>query len=147
PPGAVPMRADPQHPAPRAAPDTKHGGGLLKGFLIVASVLCLLAAAAWVGLRFIPASFGYAVEAELVSFASLPADDHRLEEWLRAQPGVVPHTVHVRREPARHPNRLVVIFTMVRDGWGRPPFPDLEAACDELGYAGRVGRFRDYIDW
>lgn len=40
-------------------------------------------------------SVGYCVEAR---FASLPADDRPLCDWLKAQPGVIPHPVSVCRE-------------------------------------------------
>jgi hypothetical protein len=93
--------------------------------------------AVWVGLKSIPATLIYSVEAE---FAEMPADDKALEEWLRTQPGVAKAIVGQREG---EPRVLVVWLIMVRDGWGRPPFPDLEAKCDELGYRGRAGRFRD----
>jgi hypothetical protein len=111
-------------------------------YLLVATVLIVVVVAAWVGLRFIPASLGYSVEAE---FASLPERDHELEEWLKTQPGVVSHTVHVWRKDGE-PKILRIGFIMVRDGWDRPPFPDLQGKCEALGYAGRTGPFRDFRD-
>jgi hypothetical protein len=103
------------------------------GIVAVAAVVI----AGWAGLKSLPASLGYVVEAE---FAGFPPDDTALEEWLRAQPGVAVVFVGHRQN---EPKVLVVHMIMTRDGWGRPPFPDLESKCDELGYRGRVGRFLD----
>jgi hypothetical protein len=92
-----------------------------------------------VGVHLIPASWSYDVEAE---FTSLPADDHELEAWLKAQPGVVPHSVSVSRKQGA-PNVVVIGFVIVRPEWGNPPVPDMEAACARLGYRGHVGKFKD----
>lgn len=104
--------------------------------LIALAVVAAVLTAAWAGLKSIPASLGYDVEAE---FSEIPPNDDALEEWLRTQPGVVRAFVGQREG---EPKVLVVSFIMVRNGWG-PPLPDLDAKCDELGYRGRVGRFRD----
>lgn len=63
-------------------------------------------------------------------FAHLPADDKRLEQWLKAQPGVVAHTVHLKRESGS----LRAWFIMTQNLRGSPPVPDLSHACDSLGY-------------
>jgi hypothetical protein len=118
---------------------TSRGSHRYLATILLVGAALLLVAGAWVGLHFIPASVGYTVEAE---FASLPADDHELEAWLKTEPGVVPHTVYVWRKKAA-PKVVVVDFTMVKSEWGSPPFPDLEAACERLGYRGRVGKFKD----
>ena len=83
-----------------AASDTQPVGSswsrkLPNPFFIVGAVLAVLVVVAWLGLESIPASVGHDVEA---TFASLPDDDHALEQWLKSQEGVVPHTVHVERE-------------------------------------------------
>ena len=88
-------------------------------------------------LKSVPASRGYGVEAE---FSRLPGDDRALEQWLKVQDGVVPHTVHVHRDN-EDPTKLKVFFIMSQSGWG-PPTPDLESKCSELGYHGSVDGFR-----
>lgn len=107
---------------------------VLGGVLLALPVVGLLLAAAA-----IYPSYGYLVEAD---FASLPADDARLIEWLQVQPGVVPHTVHINREGAQK-RRLQVVFIQSRNLLGTPPFPDLERGCREMGYDGPAVRFRD----
>ena len=99
-------------------------------------IVSLLLTAAWVGLKSIPASLLYEFSAE---FTELPPDDTVLEQWLQTQPGVAKATVGMREG---EPNKVVVLLVMVRNGWGEPPLPDLDAKCDELGYKGRVDRFR-----
>jgi hypothetical protein len=108
-------------------------------FTIIAAavVLAALTGAAYVGLKFIPASIGYTVEAE---FEEMPADDAALEAWLLTQPGVARAIVG---EHTGQPNKLVVTLIMVRNTWGQPPFPNLESKCEELGYRGRKARFND----
>ena len=108
-----------------------------KPFLIAFALIAAILAGGWACLKFLPASLGYTVEAE---FADFPPDDTALEEWLRRQPGVVKAFVGQREG---EPGVLVIDVLMVRNGWGDPPFPDLETKCDELGYHGRAGRFRD----
>ena len=103
---------------------------------VAVAVAAVLLGAGWYGLKSIPYSVGYQVEAE---FAAFPPDDRPLEDWLRTQPGVVYGNVGQRKG---EPNILVVSVTMVRDGWGRTPYPDLSAKCDELGYRGRKAPFR-----
>jgi hypothetical protein len=105
-----------------------------KKLATTAIVGTVLAASAWAGLKSIPASMGCSVWAE---FKSLPPDDSALESWLKSQPGVAVVLI------SRGSKRVEVDFIQVRDGWGRPPLPDLDTKCDELGYRGRVGSFRD----
>lgn len=93
-----------------------------------------LAILAWFALGVVRPSVGYAVCAE---FAVMPADDDALEEWLRGQPAVVGHTVHVAREGAR----LEVFFILSRGLRGGPQAPDLQGACERLGYSGRTSPF------
>jgi hypothetical protein len=64
-------------------------------------------------------------------YARMPADDLNLVQWLRAQPGVVEHTVHVKREG----RVLRVWLMMMQDMRGSQPLPDLSRACDSLGYS------------
>ena len=106
--------------------------------LVAVGVLLAAIGAAWYGLHYLPRDLGYEVETE---FAALPADDEALAEWLRAQPGV--YLASVQREAAGQQWRLVVGVGMTRDGWGRPPFPDLTSKCTEFGYRGQTGGFRD----
>ena len=106
---------------------------LLLGIVVLGALLVAL----WAGLNSIPVSRGYEVEAE---FAELPPDDTTLEDWLAAQPGVARVIVGQR---TGEPNVLVILLIVVRTGWDQTPFPDLNAKCDELGYKGRVGMFRD----
>jgi hypothetical protein len=116
------------------------GGGyimrILKKMVAAAAVVLLLAGLLEVSCRFITASLSYGVYAD---FEVLPADDQAFEDWLKSQPGVVPHTVHLYREG----KRLNIFFIMTRDGWGRPAVPDLEGACRRLGYGGPHATFRD----
>jgi hypothetical protein len=75
----------------------------------------------------------------------LPADDERLEEWLKSQPGVIAHHVITRRTgPAG--KTLKVGFLQVRNLAGEPPFPDLASTCAKLGYSGPNVKFRDCKD-
>lgn len=94
--------------------------------------------AAWHGLHSIPASIGYEVEAD---FAEVPPDDGALEAWLRSHPGV--WSASVSRHPVGGRTRLWVLVGMTRDGFGRPPFPDLGGACADFGYRGQAGPFHD----
>jgi hypothetical protein len=110
-------------------------------------VVAVAAVAAFVGIRHWPrhwvhASCGYCVEAR---FGSLPPDDEPLREWLRAQPGVVPDTVSVRRF-GRGGRRLEIVFIHVRNLAGEPPLPDLNARCAGVGYAKPDAPFRDCED-
>ena len=105
--------------------------------LIVFAILVAVLVGGWAWLMSLSASLGYEVEAEFTDF---PPDDTALQDWLRSQPGVVTACVGQR---ASEPKVLVVCFLMTRNGWGYPPLPDLETKCDDLGYRGRVGRFRD----
>jgi hypothetical protein len=101
----------------------------------------LLAGRYWL-LRSVRASLSYCMEAE---FARLPPDDDRLVEWLKVQPGVVAHTVLVRRFGGEG-KQLEVGFLQVRSLAGDPPFPDLDRKCRELGYRAPDGPFRDCKD-
>lgn len=96
---------------------------------VVASLIVLGAAA----VSFVPASYGYSLATEL---AAAPQDDGDLERWLKIQPGVVAHTVHVERAAANS-QKLCVSFIQVRTPSGRPPLPDLESAAKSRGYRSR----------
>jgi hypothetical protein len=87
-------------------------------------------------------SWGYCVEAR---FDKMPPKDKSLIEWLREQPGVVPHTVAIGRFEERG-RLLYVMFIQSRNLNGQPPFPDLNAAALELGYMEPDGPFRDSVD-
>jgi hypothetical protein len=74
-------------------------------------------------------SRGYCVRAH---FTVMPSDDRPLENWLKAQPGVVSHTVHAGRKD----DDLHVMFIMSQTVTGNPPFPwqGLSDTCASLGY-------------
>ncbi len=111
--------------------------------LVVVALVFLSGVAAYhVFTHTVHASMGYCLEAR---FETLPPDDEPLKAWLRAQPGIVPHTVAVGRfDPDE--KLLVVMFTQVRNLANEPPLPDLDAACQRLGYGQPDGRFRDSED-
>jgi hypothetical protein len=94
--------------------------------------------AIWYMLGLIPASRIYSLKA---TYERMPADDSQLEAWLKVQRGVVPHTVHISREKSN----LRVIFIMVRNSHGSPPFPDLSSGCELLNYTRRLSEWSD--DW
>lgn len=83
-------------------------------------------------------SLGYHVEAE---FAEAPPDDEALRAWLRRQPGAA--VAHVTRAPSGPVTRVRVLLIMSRNLHGRPPLPDFDRGCAELGYRGQVAPFRD----
>jgi hypothetical protein len=88
------------------------------------------------------ASLGYCLEAK---FESFPPNDRELKKWLQAQPGIVPHHVAIGRFD-RDKKLLCIAFTQVRNLAGKPPIPDVDAACERLGYVKPDGPFRDCID-
>src|SRR5262249_23677898 len=106
---------------------------------VILGLLAVLAAAGY-GLHFVPADFGYELEAD---FTDLPRDDGALEGWLRNQPGI--YYAWIERNPIGGQWGRVVSFGTPRDSGGRPPLPDLESKCAELGYQGQKGRFRDNV--
>jgi hypothetical protein len=73
-------------------------------------------------------------------FEVLPDDDTELRAWLRGQPGVVPHTVWTGRF-GEDKKLLSVAFIQARNLAGRPPLPNLDAACKKLGYVNPDGPF------
>ena len=85
----------------------------------------------------IRASFLYSVEAE---FASMPPDDSRLEQWIKAQPGIVSATA--QRDEA-NPRLLRIYVGIVQNMFHEPPLPDINLACRELGYRGQAAPFDD----
>src|SRR3954447_23075731 len=95
-------------------------------WLVAAGVLvaAIFAAHRWF-CHSVHASLSYCVEAR---FTTLPADDEQLAAWLKTQPGVVPHTVHIRRfEPG---GRLLEVgFIQVRNLAGEPQCPNLDSQC------------------
>jgi hypothetical protein len=70
------------------------------------------------------------------SYKKMPADDKALETWLKAQPGVLTHTVVIKRMPSD----IVVGVMMEQNLAGEPPLPDLSKACEQLGYS-------PYCEW
>jgi hypothetical protein len=104
----------------------------LRRLLVVVTFLGVLLHA----LLFIPSSRLYS---EKAIYSQMPADDVSLERWLKDQQGVVPHTVHTSRQG----NAIRASFIMVRDGHGRPAFPNLSKACESLSYAGRQADWHD----
>ncbi len=110
-----------------------------RGVRTTLAIIACLAALAVVVTRFVPASRVYCVAAVYVA---APEDDAALAQWLKNQPGVVPHTVHVDRPPA-NPRKLIVSFIQVRTLNGQPPFPELEAAAKARGYELSSPGFQD----
>jgi hypothetical protein len=111
-------------------------------WLFVAAVVLGVAYAGWaVFCHNVHASLGYVVEAR---FEKMPANDKALVEWLRSQPGVIPHHVAIGR--FENGKLLYVSFTMSRNLAGQPPFPDLNGEVSGLGYTGSDGPFRDSAD-
>jgi hypothetical protein len=87
-------------------------------------------------------SWSYCVEAR---FDKMPPNDKALIDWLRSQPGVVPHTVAIGR--FEEGGRLVFVgFIQSRNLAGEPPFPDLNGQVKNLGYTGSDGAFHDSVD-
>lgn len=110
-------------------------------FLVV--LLVGLGAGAWEWFRrSVHVSLSYCVEAR---FATAPADDRELRQWLESQPGVVRGKVLIGREG---PDKQVlrVMFTRTRNLAGEPPCPDLAAGCRALGYGGPEFIFQDSVD-
>jgi hypothetical protein len=97
-----------------------------------AALIVLLLVALWLATGFLRPSVGYTMCAE---FASLPADDQALEQWLRKQPHV--HTVHAKRDG----RTLEVFYIINRNRFQK--LPDVQAQCAVLGYSGQVAPFRD----
>lgn len=121
-------------PGPAGERKRHWGQFSLRVVLTVPVVLAILLYA----ISSIPASRGYSMKAE---YSRLPADDQRLEAWLKVQQGVVARTVHVSRVGSI----VRVHFIMVRNGRGRPSFPDLRGECESLEYGGLVSAWTD--DW
>ena len=94
---------------------------LLTSIAILAFVAAALFAVKYWFEHSVKHSFSYCVEAE---FGELPDDDQLLTEWLRAQVGVVPHTVFVRRF-GENGRLLETGFIQVRTATGDPAFPVL----------------------
>ena len=81
--------------------------------------------------HFVHISWGCGIRAK---FAELPPDDKEFEVWLRRQPGVVEHTVHVSRDD----NIVEVLYIQSRNGFNEPPQLNLLAKFEEMGYKGAV---------
>ena len=101
---------------------------LHKFYLAIILLLVLVLGEGWWLAHKIKSSNGYNVQAE---FAQLPPNDEALEEWLRQQPGVVEHAVHVERNG----QNVRVFFIIVQNLRKQPPFPRLEEQAAVLGYA------------
>lgn len=113
---------------------------LLRRMLVAVAVIAVLGFAGWYGLHWIPADFSYRLETE---FATVPADDEPLSDWVRSQPGV--WLANVQRQPVGERWRVEILFGITQNAWQRqqPPLPDLDAAAASLGYSGPSGRFKD----
>lgn len=85
------------------------------------------------------ASLGYHMESR---FGHLPPDDEPLTAWLAAQRGVVSHTVRVERV-GDDLQTVRVKFIMAQNLAGEPAIPDLNTACEKLGYGSPTDRFND----
>jgi hypothetical protein len=109
---------------------------VLRWLLACGAVVALLYAGWWLLCEWY---FGPPVRYEVVAeFAELPPDDAALQAWLKQQPGVA--VVIVSRP---EPKKVVIHLLMSQNLHDKPPFPDVEKACAELGYKGQVERFRD----
>jgi hypothetical protein len=74
-------------------------------------------------------------------FETMPPGDEALEQWLRAQPGVVKHTIWINRL-GEDKKTLEVSFIRSQNMAGHPPIPDLDTKCAELGYTKPDSPFR-----
>lgn len=104
-------------------------------FLIACSAVVIVGAAC----SFVPISRAYSVESRLVA---APEDDVALGNWLKSQPGVVAHTVHVSRQS----KLLELSFVMTQNVWMNPPFPNVEQAASEFGYSIDPKGFQDQLN-
>ena len=108
-------------------------------WMVSACVVVLFGLSAWKAVRWAGKSEEYhRVWAE---FTIYPEDDVELRNWLRAQPGVVPHSVMICRIGPEPSTRLLVAFTFVRDKFDETPTPDLDRQCQLLGYERPALRF------
>jgi hypothetical protein len=111
---------------------------VLRWLLACGAVAALLYAGWWSLCEwYVVIPFGYSIEAE---FAELPPDDEALKAWLEQQPGVT-RVFAITRGEAR--KTIKIDLLMEQNAHYKPRFPDVEKACAELGYKGRVERFRD----
>lgn len=100
----------------------------------VAVALLITAFAAWyLCFHVIRVAHHYRMHA---NYRHMPADDKALETWLKAQPGVVTHTVVIKRRP----NDIAAWVMVDQHLSGEPPLPDLSNACEQLGYS-------PYCEW
>ncbi len=113
----------------------------IKRQLLVASIVvgAVLLVGLAVLLHTVPVSYAYGVESQ---FGELPKNDEALKSWLQGQPGVAKCTVGIER--MGDGGKLVRIhFIQSRTPAGSPPFPDLDRACQLLGYRTPAFPFRD----
>ena len=104
--------------------------------ILAALVLAMIPTVSWlIGRHYVYASMGYSM---FDHFSQMPSDDNQLVAWLKQQPGVVEHTVHVERQG----DSLHVIFIQVRNMARHPSLPLLDERVIQLGYQGGQG-FRD----
>jgi len=88
----------------------------VRWLLPIVAIAAFLFAAYFVFRALMPVFWVYSVEAE---FGALPENDSRLEDWLASQPGVLPHTVRIRRTGDK--SRAVrVVLMQLRNILGRP---------------------------
>jgi hypothetical protein len=66
----------------------------------------------------------------MARFDRLPETDEGLAQWLKTQPGVVAHTVHLTREGSK----VRVWFIMSQNLRWSPPMPNLSRQCHLMGY-------------
>lgn len=111
--------------------------------LIVLASVVVASVVAWqLFIHNVYVSFDFCAETE---FGKMPADDQLLVEWLKAQPGVVSRTVHVKRfGPKEH--TVEVMWIQSQTLAGNPPYPDLNQKCAELGYVDPKSLFRNCRD-
>jgi hypothetical protein len=114
----------------------------LKWAIVAALLIISFLAIRAVVYRNVHVSLIYCVEAR---FDTMPPNDKALADWLRSQPGVVPHTVAIGRFE-QGGKLLYVRFLQSRNMAGEPPFPDLDGRVSALAYAESDGPFRDASD-
>lgn len=115
------------------------GMTMIKRTVLIACSIVAAASAVLVTFCFVPSSRVYSVESRI---NAAPRDDAEIVNWLKKQPGVVAHTVHVNRNQ----DSLGLTFVMTQNAWMNPPFPDVEQAALKFGYSIDSSGFQDQRD-
>ena len=94
---------------------------------LVSCIVCLLC----LSLGLIPIDRVYSLKAQ---FERMPSDEQQFVKWLQSQSGIIGDQVYVERDG----HTLRIRFIMMQNAYGRPPMPNLSAACESLGYSPKV---------